>query len=142
MSVSKDNQRRFTQMYVDAYRGDFALVRELLSDAFTCRNPLQPAGGVEDVVGMLQAQIDAFEDLRFTVRSSFASEDGFGIAYAIGGRHVKEVFGLAPSGQPFEVTGVSIHRVADGRSVGVFSSANFAEILGALTRDHGAIDRH
>jgi hypothetical protein len=39
---------------------------------------------------------------------------------------------LPPSGKSFKVTGVSIHELVDGRSIGVFSSANFIEILGAL----------
>lgn len=132
MTTVDDNRRRFTQMYVDAYRGDFTLVREIINTDFMCRNPIQPTGGVEELVAMLQAQIDAFADLRFEVRSAFASEDGFGIAYAISGRHVKPVFGLAPSGKAFTVTGVSIHEIIDGRSIGVFSSANFIEVLGAL----------
>lgn len=132
MPTAAENRQRFTQMYIDAYDGDFTLVRELMSDAFVCRNPLQPAEGVEQLVAMLQAQIDAFEELTFKVRSSFASEDGFGIAYAIGGRHVKPVFGIRPSGRSFEATGVSIHEIVDGRSIGVFSSANFAEVLGTL----------
>ena len=132
MSSAEENRRRFTQMYVDAYGGDFTLVRELMTDAFVCRNPLQPTEGVEQLIAMLQAQVDAFEDLTFEVRSSFASEDGFGIAYAIGGRHVRPVFGIRPSGRSFEVTGVSIHEVVDGRSIGVFSSANFVEVLGTL----------
>ncbi len=132
MSSADENRQRFTQMYVDAYDGDFTLVRELMTEAFVCRNPLQPAEGVEQLVAMLQAQVDAFEDLTFKVRSSFASEDGFGIAYAIGGRHVQPVFGIRPSGRAFEVTGVSIHEIVDGRSIGVFSSANFLEVLGTL----------
>lgn len=141
MPSADENRRCFTQMYVDAYDGDFTLVRELMSDAFVCRNPLQPAEGVEQLVAMLQAQVDAFEDLTFKVRSSFASEDGFGIAYAIGGRHVKPVFGIRPSGRSFEVTGVSIHEIVDGRSIGVFSSANFLEVLGAAAPAEGENER-
>lgn len=131
MSVAEDNRRRFTQMYLDAYRGDFDLTREILSNDFVCRNPLQPAGGTEDVIRMLQAQIDAFENIRFVVQYSFASETGFGIAYEISGRHVKPVFGIPPTGKAFTVKGVSIHEIADGRSIGVHSSANFIEVLGA-----------
>lgn len=131
MTVAETNRQRFTQMYVDAYQGDFALIREIMSPAFVCRNPLQPTEGVDELAAMLQAQIDAFEDLTFKVRHSFASEDGFGIAYIIGGRHVGPVFGLEPSGKRFEVTGVSIHEIVDGYSMGVYSSANFVEVLGA-----------
>lgn len=132
MWTADENRKRFTQMYRDAYRGDFGLVREIMSDAFVCRNPLNPAQGVDELVAMLQAQIEAFDELEFEVRSAFASEEGFGIAYAIRGRHVKPVFGLEPSGKAFEVTGVSLHEVVDGRSTGVFSSANFVEVLGGL----------
>ena len=135
MSIAELNRRRFTQMYIDAYRGDFTLVREIISAEFLCRNPLQPAGGIDELIAMLRAQIDAFEELKFEVRSAFASEEGFGIAYAISGRHVKPVFGLVPSGKRFTVTGVSIHEIADGRSIGVYSSANFVEVLGALARE-------
>lgn len=130
---TEETRRRFTQMYIDAYQGKFDLITEIMSPAFVCRNPLQPADGIGDLTAMLQAQINAFEDLEFKVRWSFASEDGFGIAYVISGRHVGEVFGLKPSGKRFEVTGVSIHEVADGHSMGVYSSANFAEVLGAPT---------
>lgn len=130
MPTAAQNRERFTKMYLDAYRGDFALIREIMAPAFVCRNPLNPAQGVDELEAMLQAQIDAFEDVEFEVRWSFASEDGFGIAYAIRGRHVAEVFGLPPSGERFEVTGVSIHEVANGHSIGVHSSANFFEVLG------------
>ncbi len=134
MRSPEETRTRFTRMYRDAYRGDFTLVRELITDAFVCRNPLNPAQGVEELVAMLQAQVDAFEDLEFEVRSAIGGDDGFGIAYAIRGRHVRSVFGLEPSGKSFEVTGVSIHELADGRSIGVFSSANFVEVLGALVQ--------
>jgi hypothetical protein len=73
MSVAEDKCRRITQMDRDAYNGDFTLVREIISNDFVFRNPLQPAAGVEDVMCMLLAQIEAFEDLRFLVHSSFAS---------------------------------------------------------------------
>lgn len=131
--TSSQIAQRFTQMYIDAYKGDFTLLRDILSTAFLCRNPLRPADGPDAVVALLQAQIDAFADLAFEVRSAFASEEGFAIAYAIKGRHVKPIFGIEPSGKPFTVTGVSLHEVADGRSIGVFSSANFVEVLGALS---------
>ncbi len=133
MSTAEHIRQRFTQMYLDAYRGNFDLITEIMSPVFVCRNPLNPADGVEELVAMLQAQIDAFEDIDFKVRWSFGSEDGFGIAYAISGRHIREVFGLKPSGKRFEVTGVSIHEVQDGHSIGVYSSANFVEVLKALT---------
>ena len=138
MPTGAENRERFTRMYIDAYRGDFGLIREIMSSAFVCRNPLNPAQGLDELVSMLEAQIAAFADLEFEVRSSFASEDGFGIAYAIRGRHVDEVFGLAPSGERFEVTGVSIHEIVDGRSIGVFSSANFVDVLGGLKTGKGA----
>ncbi len=135
MPTAEGNRARFTRMYVNAYKGDFALVHELMSDLFVCRNPLNPAQGIDELVAMLQAQIDAFDDLEFVVRSSFAGETGFGIAYAIRGVHVRPVFGLEPSGKRFEVTGVSIHEVADGRSIAVFSSANFVEVLAGLLEE-------
>nr|WP_047168645.1 ester cyclase [Sphingomonas sp. Y57] len=129
MTAAEANRQRFTQMYVDAYRGDFALIREIMSPAFVCRNPLQPTEGVDALVRLLQSQIDAFEDLEFKVRHSFASEDGFGIAYIISGRHIGPIFGVQPSGQRFEVAGVSIHEIVDGYSMDVYSSANFIEVL-------------
>ena len=141
MATAEDNRRRFTAMYIEAYKGDFRLLREIISDEAMCRNPIQPAGGVAALEAILQEQIDGFEDLRFELRSAFASEDGFGIAYAISGRHVAPVFGLAPSGKPFTVTGVSIHEIIGGRSIGVYSSANFIEVLGALAREDAAIDQ-
>jgi hypothetical protein len=133
-SIADKNRRRFTQMYLDAYRGDFALIKEIMSPAFICRNPLQPIDGVNELEAMLQAQIASFENVEFKVRWSFASEEGFGIAYTITGRHVGTIFGLEPSGELFEVQGVSIHEIANEHSIGVFSSANFIEVLAALKR--------
>ena len=69
------------------------------------------------------------------MRWSFASQNGFGIAYKITGRHIKTLFGVELSRKQFDVTGVSIHEVSEGKSMGVFSSANFVEVLTALSND-------
>jgi hypothetical protein len=121
----------FTNMYLKAYEGDFQLVRELCSPAWICRNPLSPMPGVEAVIASIGQQREAFEGIKFEIEYAFAGEEGFGVVYTLSGRHVKEIFGLPASGKYVKVSGISIHELIEGKSMGTFSCASFVETLTA-----------
>jgi hypothetical protein len=118
-------------MYLKAYEGDFQLVRELCSPQWLCRNPLSPMPSVDATIDSIRQQCEAFEGLRFEVQFAFVAEEGFGVAYTLSGRHVKEIFGLPASGKHVKVSGVSIHELVQGKSVSTFSCASFVETLTA-----------
>ena len=119
----------FVNMYLNAYEGDFQAVRDLCSPAWICRNPLAPMHSIDAVITSIQEQRAAFEDIKFEIQYAFAGEGGFGVVYTLSGRHVEELFGMPPSGKYMKVSGISIHELVDGKSIGTFSSASFVETL-------------
>lgn len=138
-------KRSFSEMYTEAYRGNFAPTYANCAKDFACTNPMNPIIGVDEIVESIKKQIDALEDVSIDISFSFAGEEGFGIVYEISGRHVKELFGFPPSGEMVRVPGVSIHELVDGKSIGGWSCAWFSEQLTSAYKKAeaaGTLSRH
>jgi SnoaL-like polyketide cyclase len=131
MSRFEQLKAEFADMYLRAYEGDFQAVRDLCSPSWICRNPLAPMQSIDAVIMSIQEQRAAFEASKFEIEYAFAGEGGFGVVYTLSGRHVKEIFGLPPSGKYVKVAGISIHELIDWKSIGTFPSASFVETLTA-----------
>lgn len=57
----------------------------------------------------------AFPDLRYTIEDQFAEGDLVASRWTARGTHRGELMGIAPSGNEIEVTGITIHRFAEGK---------------------------
>lgn len=112
MSTLRENKavvRRFVEEVVN--EGNYELVEELFTPDYV-RHETQYDPG--DVVEMLQT-FEAFPDREVTIGELLA-EDDFVVMTAIArGTHEQEFLGIEPTGREFEMTGMVLHRLDDGK---------------------------
>lgn len=111
----KQAVRRFFDQVLG--EGDLAAVEELFSPDYIDHDPLDEEDteghdGVRDDVSMYRS---AFPDIKATVEDQLAEGDRVATRVTVRSTHEGEFQGVPPSGRKTEVTGVVIHRFADGR---------------------------
>ncbi|KQX22606.1 hypothetical protein ASD39_08405 [Sphingomonas sp. Root50] len=122
----------FLHMYDRAmHHGDYGPTIEHCKPAFACTNPAYEIAGIDGIKRSIDMQREAFEGLRFDINLSFATDDGIAIVWTMSGRHVKEIYGIPASGKDFVAEGLSVHELADGKSIGGWSCGAVVDRLRA-----------
>ena len=75
------------------------------------------------------AQLTTFPDLHITIQDQIAENDLVATRYVIRATHQREFANIPPTGKQFTVTGIEMHRFADGKLVELW---NVVDLLGAL----------
>jgi steroid delta-isomerase-like uncharacterized protein len=96
--------------------GDLDAVDELFTADYHDHDPANEEDthgreGVKEEVGMYRA---ALPDLRFSVEDQLAEGDEVATRFSCSGTHEGELMGVPPSGNRVSITGIVIHRLADG----------------------------
>ena len=107
--------RRFVDEFVNG--GDEALADELFTEGYVRHEPGAPVGsqGVTEFVEMLRAFRSAFPDVELVVEELVAEGDVVAFRGVERGTHEGEFLGFDPTGETFEMTGMAMHRLEDGR---------------------------
>jgi steroid delta-isomerase-like uncharacterized protein len=71
----------------------------------------------------------AFPDLKITIQDQIAENDLVVTRYVMRGTHQGPFAGLLPTGKSFTITGIEMHRFADGKLVQLW---NIPDLLGLL----------
>lgn len=74
-------------------------------------------GGVEGLKAAITSYRTSFPDLHFIVEEIIAEKDKVAYRWTARGTHQGEYDGIAPTGKPITVTGITILRLADGRVI-------------------------
>jgi steroid delta-isomerase-like uncharacterized protein len=79
----------------------------------------------------------ALADLQVTIEDMIAEGDKVVTRYTFSGTHQGDFLGIPASGKPFTVTGIWIHRLADGRIIegqrwGAWDALSFLKQVGYL----------
>ena len=77
----------------------------------------------------VSATLAAFPDLQNTIQDQIAENDLVATRYIIRATHQGEFANIPPTGKSFMVTGIEMHRFADGKLVELW---NIPDMLGAL----------
>jgi predicted ester cyclase len=118
------------ELYRRAYdAGDYEPTKNFLSPAFACSNPTYPMSGFEEIRTGIEMQRAAFADLKMEITHCFPSDDAVSIVWTMSGRHVKAIYGVEASGRNFTASGISIHELSDGHSIGAHSCTNIVTVL-------------
>ena len=132
MQSGEDVKEKFLNMYYRMLDGDFAPAQQLVSPEFVCTNPRRPnIEGIDHMIRAVAEQRDALEGMSMEVLFAYGSQAGFSLAYVVRGRHVKELFGVPPSGRHIEAMGLTMHELVDGTSVSGWSCSSIVEKLKA-----------
>jgi steroid delta-isomerase-like uncharacterized protein len=116
MSTSATARRFFEEIWS---QGAFDRVDELVAPDYvgypsgpekTVRGPQ----GVSEYIGRLR---EGVPDLTVTVEDQLADGDKVATRWTAHGTHDGELMGLDPTGRTATVTGITIHRIEDGRQI-------------------------
>ena len=143
MQPGKDVRAQFLNMYYRMLEGDFGPARQLVSPDYVCTNPRRRnIEGIDHMIRAVAEQRDALEGMSMEVLFSYGSEEGFSLAYLVRGRHVKELFGVPPSGKQIEAMGLTMRRLVNGKSVNGWSCSSIVQTLKAAYEQAQAEGKH
>jgi predicted ester cyclase len=133
MVDAETTRMNFLNMYDRAmHHADYGPTEEFCKPVFACTNPNYEISGIDGIKRSIDMQREAFEGLKFDINLSFATDDGIAIVWTMSGRHVKEIYGVPASGKHFSADGISVHELADGKSIGGWSCGAVRDRLLAL----------
>jgi steroid delta-isomerase-like uncharacterized protein len=91
----------------------------LVSDAYLDHNPPLPdlPPGREGVRQAIQILLTAFPDVTHTIHDQLAEGDKVMTRVTARATFTGQIFGVRPTGKTIEVSGIALHRVADGKLV-------------------------
>ena len=112
---NKSVVRRFIDEFVGG--GDASVADELIAPDYVRHDPSAPDGRQDRdaFVAMLSEMRTAFPDIRVDLVEIIAEGDFVAFRAVQRGTHEGAFAGVAPTGNSFEITGMAMHRVEDGK---------------------------
>ena len=86
-------------------------------------------GGHEATKQFVTAHLTTFPDLHITIQDQIAENDLVATRYVMRGTHQAEFANIPATGKPFIVTGIEMHRFANGKLIELW---NVVDLLGML----------
>lgn len=128
--------RRFIDEIFNA--GNFDAVDEILATDYVHHDPTTQefGSGMEGFKRLIEYYRAAFPDLEIRFDDQFASGDRVVDRWTGRGTHQGEMMGIPRTDRPVTATGMSIHRIADGRIAetwNLYDAAGVMRQLGAIS---------
>ena len=139
MSTPRENQAVIEKLVEAINTGEITRVApELIADNLVRHDLTDPPGdgessGVGDLMRRLRA---ASPDLQFEIINIFATDDRVALHYIMTGTHQGQFLGVAPTGRRFQLHGVNLYRLQNGK---VVETWQLGDVLGFMTQV-GAVD--
>jgi len=112
--VSEENKEKARRMVEEAFgQGKVEIVAEILDPDFVCHDPNSESGevrGAETIKQEIEYFRNAVPDLTYTVEDQVSEGDKVVTRYTATGTHEGEFFGVAPTGNRIEMSGIQIDR--------------------------------
>jgi len=86
-------------------------------------------GGHAAAKQFVSANLAAFPDLEISIQDQIAENDLVVTRYVMRATHQGEFASIPPTGKPFRITGIEMHRFADSKLVELW---NIVDLLGML----------
>lgn len=115
---AEDNRNLARRLIEEVWnRGNLDALDELLAASYVHHDPsMQEFGsGIEGFKRYISVQRKAFPDLHITLEDQVASDDKVVDRWTGRGTHQGELMGIAPTSRQVTASGISIHRISDGK---------------------------
>jgi steroid delta-isomerase-like uncharacterized protein len=113
-------------------RGNLETLDSILDNSYLSHHPINPVLGPEGVKQMVAAFQAAFPDLEFSIQEMIAAQDKVVVRWTMRGTHLHELMGLPATGKRAELSGISIYRFVDGKTVESWDEVDFLRLLSQL----------
>ena len=112
---AQENKEKARRMMEEAFGGGkLEIVDEVLDPDFVCYDPNSEAGevrGADTIKQEIEWFRNAIPDLTYTVEDQVAEGDKVVSRYTATGTHQGEFFGVAPTGNRIEMSGIQIDSI-------------------------------
>ncbi len=132
---TEENKALVRRVYEEAInRGNMAVVDELNSPNYVAHDPgfPQPVRGPEGLKQYFLVFRSAFPDVHITIEDMIAEGDTVVTRQTSRGTHQGDLMGIPPTGKQIAVTGMAIHRLANGKFVESWINADNLGLLQQL----------
>ena len=117
-AVEEQNKALVKRHYEAVNSGDVEALREFFSSDYVYNTPAGNDESLEHMIEKhLKLQMEAFSDRIFSVEDMLAKGDKVVSRFTGRGTHVGEFYGIPPTGKKFEITGIEIWQVENGKIV-------------------------
>jgi steroid delta-isomerase-like uncharacterized protein len=109
---------RHVNVEVFSASGDLSVIDELVAtDLVDHSAPPHMQHGSESLRQRALVWRSAIPDLTLTANEVLAEEDMVVLSWTAGGTHLGDLMGIAPTGKKVSMSGITFHRIQDGRIV-------------------------
>ncbi len=118
--MSEENKEKVRRFLQEAFNeGNFGVADEIFASDYVQHDPTTPEeiSGLEGIKGFVQMYRSAFPDSHITVEDQIAEGDEVVTRWRGRGTHQGELFGIPPSGNQVEISGITIDRFSGGKAV-------------------------
>jgi steroid delta-isomerase-like uncharacterized protein len=124
-------RRSFEELFT---HGDLDVADEVFASDYVGHDPALPQEirGPEQFKQFVMMYRNAFPDLELTVEDQVAEGDEVVTRFTARGTHRGELMGIPPTGKKVVVTGISIDRMKDGKSVESWTNYDLLSMLQQL----------
>jgi steroid delta-isomerase-like uncharacterized protein len=114
--------------------GALAVADEVFAANYVGHDPALPADlhGPAEFKQFVQMYRSAFPDLRLTIEDQIAESDRVVTRFTARGTHRGALMGIPATGNSVTVTGISVDRMADGKSVESWTSYDLMSMMQQL----------
>jgi steroid delta-isomerase-like uncharacterized protein len=116
--MSEENKAKVRRFLEEAFNeGNLGMADEIFASDYVLHDPGTPEEirGPEGIKRFVQMYRSAFPDTHITVEDLIAEGDEVVTRWRGRGTHQGELFGIAPSGNHVEITGITISRFEGGK---------------------------
>ena len=124
---NKAIQLRFQDIW---NQGDFSVIEEIFNKDYL--NHSVKVKSFESIRQFVTVYRSAFPDVKFTIEDQVVEGDKVVMRYTITGTHKGEFQGIAPTGKSIQITGMAIHRIANGKIVEIWANWDALGLLQQL----------
>jgi steroid delta-isomerase-like uncharacterized protein len=115
--VEEQNIALMKQFYEAWNSGDIEAINKIASPDYVWHQTSGQNVSLEQMIELLKSQMVAFPDRNFSVEDILAKGDKIALRYTNKGTHEGDVEGFPATGNKFEITGIEIYRVENGKIV-------------------------
>jgi steroid delta-isomerase-like uncharacterized protein len=116
--MSEENKEKVRRFLQEAFNeGNLGVADEIFATDYVLHDPTTPEeiSGPEGIKQFVQMYRSAFPDTHITVEDQIAEGDEVVTRWRGRGTHQGELFGIPPSGNQVEITGITISRFEGGK---------------------------
>ncbi len=117
MSTAEENKVIALRSWEAVSAGDLGVFDEVYAADCLIHEADEDLRGVEALKRFAAMFLDALPDMLIAVEDAIAEGDKVVTRWAGHGTHRGELMGIAPTGEPIAVTGITIHRIEGGKIV-------------------------